>query len=338
MSVSATKTVRFFKYSAAGNDFILVDARWHPNGDLSAEARGLCRRRRSVGADGLIRIDQPRAGDPDGIDARMQLWNADGSTAAFSGNAARCAMRYLADEGIAHGEIRLGTDIGIVEGTVDKNRVRARLPGIAEVTPNVRLRVEGRELVGTSVQVGVPFFVLLHDDPDQLPVRFLGQAIRRHELLAPAGANVAFVRVDNEQSLYFRVFERGVEDETLSSGTGSISATLAAAAANLVETPVLCKAKGGRLEVRFQRYPPVGTSDVGGSAARTRSPDAGVNDTESYGSSSESAARKEAAVVDQLAESTTDAEPLRFGEIELESETRRVMCGDAFLEALSTSR
>jgi hypothetical protein len=117
------------------------------------------------------------------------------------------------------------------------------------------MRVEGRNLTGTYVEVGVPFFVCFHDDPDDLPVRFLGRAIRNHVDLAPRGANVDFVRVVNEQELYFRVYERGVEDETLSSGTGSLSAALAAAAADKVESPVACAARGAVLTVRFSPSP-----------------------------------------------------------------------------------
>jgi diaminopimelate epimerase len=244
----------FWKYSAAGNDFIILEGRGQePTGDPADLAKALCRRGPSVGADGLIVVESPRPGDPDAALARMRLWNADGSAAEISGNGARCVARFLVDQGAAPESIGFASDIGLVTAQVDGDICRLQLPTTARVFPGRRLRVEGRDLVGTYVEVGVPFFVCFHEDPDELAVRFLGRAIRNHPSLAPRGANVDFVRVEDEQRLYFRVYERGVEDETLSSGTGSISAALAAAAASKVSSPVLCVARGAELTVRFRR-------------------------------------------------------------------------------------
>lgn len=250
---SKGRTLSFCKYSGAGNDFLIVDSRNEPDMvDAAAEARALCRRGLSVGADGLLLVTPFETPDENGAVARMALWNADGSRAAFSGNAARCVTRFLVDERLIDGEIAIASDIGTVTGTVEGPNVTVRLPGIASATAGIRLRVEGRDLVGTTVQVGVPFFVLFHDDPDDLPIRFLGRSIRNHPDLAPNGINVDFVRVEDEQRLYFRVYERGVENETLSSGTGATSAALAAAAAGRVQAPVACRARGGTLTIRFR--------------------------------------------------------------------------------------
>ena len=268
----------FWKYSAAGNDFIILEGRGQePTGDPADLAKALCRRGRSVGADGLIVVESPRPGDPDAALARMRLWNADGSAAEISGNGARCVARFLVDQGAAPESLGFASDIGLVTAQVDGDICRLQLPTTARVFPSRRLRVEGRDLVGTYVEVGVPFFVCFHEDPDELAVRFLGRAIRNHPSLAPRGANVDFVRVEDEQRLYFRVYERGVEDETLSSGTGSISAALAAAAAGKVSSPVLCVARGAELTVRFRRA--AGGSPVSGdTAGGPPTPDADVDD------------------------------------------------------------
>jgi diaminopimelate epimerase len=240
----------FSKYSGAGNDFIILDAR---NGetynDPGALAKALCQRGRSVGADGLI-VVEPDHGD---TLARMRLWNADGSAAEISGNGARCVARFLVDTGADPENVHFDTDIGVVTAQVDGDICRLQLPTRARVFPSRRIRVEGRDLTGTYVEVGVPFFVCFHDNPDDLAVRFIGRAIRNHADLAPRGANVDFVRVEDDQRLYFRVYERGVEDETLSSGTGSISAALAAAVAGKITSPVVCRARGAELTVRFRR-------------------------------------------------------------------------------------
>jgi len=334
------KSLAFTKYSGAGNDFIIVDARREPDfADGSTAASALCRRGTTVGADGLVLITTEGLGGD--LHGRMQLWNADGSAAEFSGNAARCAVRFLADEGLAPALVRLQTDIGIVNGVVDGRNVRVTVPGTGKVWPQRRLRVEGRDLVGTSVLVGAPFFVVLHEDPDDLPVRYLGRAIRNHADLQPAGANVDFVRVDEEQALYFRVYERGVEAETLSSGTGSIAAALAAAAADRVASPVACAAAGGTLMVRFRPLPvaaaePEPSADAPPPEAATEAPvsttaaDAEPQ-TEVAGDPQQPASSSpEGIELPRLAEGP----PLEYVDIEVEGDTRRVMEGTACADAL----
>lgn len=250
-TASERPVLTFFKYTGAGNDFILLDARREPlAGEPEALARNLCRRGHSVGADGLVVLGP--ADDGSGAAARIRIWNADGSAPSFSGNAARCAARYLVDQGMAEEEIPLNSEAGLVTARATEEAIRIRLPFPGRVHPDRRLRVEGRDLQGALVQVGVPFFVCFHERPEDLPVRFLGRAIRHHPDLAPAGANVDFVRVEDEQRLFFRVYERGVEDETLSSGTGGLAAALAAAAAGRVSSPVDCQARGATLTARFR--------------------------------------------------------------------------------------
>jgi hypothetical protein len=237
--------------------------------------------------------------------------------------------------------VLLQTDVGLVEGTVDGRTVRVTVPGGGRVWPQRRLRVEGRDLVGTYVTVGVPFFVLLHDDPAELPVRFLGRSIRNHEDLKPAGANVDFVRVDAEQELFFRVYERGVEDETLSSGTGSIAAALAAAAADRVASPVACTSAGGTLMVRFRPRPPVAPAPEVGIAPEAfgeerREEEATTDDPAAEVGIAEAATTDAAG--EEPAEETlpriADGPPVEFTDIEVEGDTRRVMEGFADAEAL----
>ncbi len=337
---AARKSLAFTKYSGAGNDFIIVDSRQEPGfADGSAVARALCRRGTAVGADGLVLITTEDL--EEGVHGRMQLWNADGSEAEFSGNASRCAVRFLSDEGLAPADVRLQTGVGVVNGLVDGRNVRVTVPGSGKVWPQRRIRVEGRDLVGTYVIVGIPFFVVLHEDPDDLPVRYLGRAIRNHKDLQPAGANVDFVRVDEEQALYFRVYERGVEDETLSSGTGSVAAARAAAAADRVASPVACSAAGGTLMVRFRPLPVTAAATPEPTADRPSepAPDSPVaNETtgEETLSESDTAAPRPANVSPEGIELPGIAEgpPLEYVDIEVEGDTRRVMEGNAAADAL----
>lgn len=322
-------------YSGAGNDFLILDQRHEPElVDASTEAKALCRRGVSIGADGLVLLSFSDVDEETGAIARMRLWNADGSGAQFSGNAARCVIRYLVDEHLAQGTVRLQTDIGVVTGEVQDRTVKVSVPGIARVYGQRRIRVQGRDLFGTYAQVGVPFFVLLHDDPDDLPVRYLGRAIRNHSDLQPAGANVAFVRVDDEQGLYFRVYERGVETETLSSGTGSIAAALAAAVAGLVSSPVACHAKGGTLTVRFRPLTPqpAAATELGPAVDAANETAASANKTAASGP--DVAAEQKAEPASAPEPKLAHGEPALFGDVEIEGETRRLLTGTACADAL----
>lgn len=340
----------FVKYSGAGNDFIILDARHgEPIGDPGALAKALCRRGRSVGADGLIVVEPPDAAEEDnGILARMRLWNADGSAAEISGNGARCVARFLVDHGAAADHLRFATDIGTVTGQVDGDLCRVQLPMRARVFPKQRLRVEGRDLSGTYVEVGVPFFVCFHNNPDDLAVRFLGRAIRNHAELAPRGANVDFVRVEDDQRLYFRVYERGVEDETLSSGTGSIAAALAAAAAGKVSSPVICAARGAELTVRFRRVDAAGeqAAGPGDSDLAAQTPTELPDEAPATEAPADQAAEPEAAepeaetdaLLPPLVESVAPEDRVEFFELEIEGDAIPIYAGEATVQASRTPR
>ena len=340
MSDSQPTRLEFFKYSGAGNDFILLDCRVAaPSGDPSVLAKALCRRGRSVGADGLILLEEADAEGYAGAAVRMRLWNADGSSAEISGNGARCVARYLVDRGEASDKLVLATDIGPVQAWVDGDVSRVRLPLPGTVEPGRRIRVEGRDITGTYVEVGVPFFVVFHDNLEELPINFLGRAIRNHPDLAPRGANVDFVRVEDEQRVSFRVYERGVEAETLSSGTGSIAAALAAAADGKVHSPVACVARGATLTVRF-RASEAATEDAeipGEMSAADRGETPG--ETADAGNAAAAEGNGEtpgeaAAASDAGISPTRSSEgTVAFIDLEVEGDAEQIYRGEAFEEA-----
>lgn len=338
----------FAKYSGAGNDFIILDARdEEPAGDPSALAKALCRRGRSVGADGLIVVEAADADDTDSL-ARMRLWNADGSEAEISGNGARCVARFLVDSGADPASVRFGSDVGPITAQLDGDICRLQLPTRARVFPSCRLRVEGRDLTGTYVEVGVPYFVCFHENPDELAVRFIGRAIRNHPKLAPRGANVDFVRIEDEQRLYFRVYERGVEDETLSSGTGSISAALAAAAAGKVASPVLCVARGAELTVRYRRAEseaaaaspvassPMASADAAPAGQSSTEADAGdATEPSATGAASND---DEAGSLPALVEDLDPGNRIEFVDLEVEGDAMPIFHGEATVQASRSPR
>lgn len=255
------KPIPFMKLSGSGNDFILIDnRRWvvEPR-RASALAAKVCAHRLSVGGDGLILIERSRRAD-----FRWRLFNADGSEAAFSGNGARCAARFAYLKRIAPRRMRFETPAGIVEAELvpDAKRaltaVKVRFPDPTGLRLHLKVQLE-RPSGGTDtyeahfLDTGVPHCVYFVDDPDRVDVVGIGRPTRYHPVFQPAGANVNFIKVLDPHRIRIRTYERGVEDETLACGTGSIAAALIASRVAKVESPVtLIPQSGLELTVHFR--------------------------------------------------------------------------------------
>lgn len=220
---------RLFKLIASGNDFLVADAR--DSGDEApwAVARALCDRREGIGADGLVTLLPS-----DTATARFMLRNADGSQAAFSGNGARCAALLLHRLGASRaGGVRLETASGIRKAHVlqdgDVARVGVEIGWPDDVRSGVKLPKGAPAPTGDYAVVGVPYVVVVVDDVDALNLPRVAPPLR-HFLAFEEGANVAFYeRPRPRQAIRLRTWERGVEGETLSSGTGCAAVALALA-------------------------------------------------------------------------------------------------------------
>lgn len=255
-----TKPVPFMKLSGSGNDFILVDNRRGllKPGQASRLAAKVCLHRLSVGGDGLILIERSRRAH-----FRWRLFNADGSEAEFSGNGARCAARFAFLKRIAPRRMRFETLAGLVEAELVRapgdrghgrpSAVKVRFPDPKGLRLNIPLVVDGVERVAHFLDTGVPHCVYLVDDPGAVDVVQLGRPTRYHEEFHPAGANVNFVKILEPHRLRIRTYERGVEDETLACGTGSIASALVASLVAKVESPVTVLPESGiELTVHFR--------------------------------------------------------------------------------------
>ena len=238
--------ISFMKLSGSGNDFILIDNREravNPKraGALSAK---VCAHRMSVGGDGLILIERSRRAD-----FRWRLFNADGSEAEFSGNGARCAARFAYLKRIAPKQMRFETLAGLIEAemvprsvkrgaTPIVDQVKVRFPDPKGLRLNLRVALDGMEREAHFLDTGVPHCVYLVDDPDRIDVVGLGRPTRHHPLFQPAGTNVNFISILDPHHIRIRTYERGVEDETLACGTGSIASALIASLVGKAESPV----------------------------------------------------------------------------------------------------
>lgn len=250
-SVGESPGLSFWKMSGSGNDFIVVDNRRNavPIEGASNLARSLCRRRFSVGADGLILIR--RSGQ---ADFGWDFFNADGSEAAMCGNGGRCAARFAHLKGIAPEKMCFETGAGLIKAEVRGERIKLQLPEPYGFRQKVPISLDQERMDPGFVVVGVPHAVVHVEDVETVPVKRWGKAVRTHRVFAPEGANVNFFEVTGPRRVAVRTYERGVEGETMACGTGSVATAMVAAAAGRVRSPVEVSTRGGeKLLVYFRR-------------------------------------------------------------------------------------
>jgi len=215
--------VEIVKMSGAGNDFIVVgpEQRDAIGADRLAWIRRVCRRRLSIGADGVLFVAQT---GPDRIE--VSFHNPDGSL-AFCGNGSRCAARFALEVGLAASPMVLETAAGEVAASVDGDSVQLRLPPPSDLG-KMPLDPTGLPVIGHFVRAGVPHFVLVDADLGPDALEHWGPRIRRDPRFGPDGTNFDLVSRDSAGTLELRTWERGVEGETLSCGSGAVAAAFAA--------------------------------------------------------------------------------------------------------------
>ncbi|HEX2060949.1 MAG TPA: diaminopimelate epimerase [Thermoanaerobaculia bacterium] len=238
--------------AGGGNDFVVIDHRGPKIADPGELTRRICTRALSVGADGLILVEASARAT-----FRMRYYNSDGSLAAFCANGTRCAARFAFLNVIAGRKMTIETDAGIVGAEISEGGlVTLSLPAPWSFRPQRPLAIGNTTVRGSSIMVGVPHYVVFLRDElfwsqDIAP---LGRAIRTHpDLLPDGGANVNFVVVRDSQSIEVRTYERGVEGETLSCGSGVVASAVTSALFGKVKSPVSVLTRSGiTLEVTFE--------------------------------------------------------------------------------------
>ena len=241
--------IPFTKMSGTGNDFIIIDHRdpFVGEKDMPDFVRAVCRRKFSVGADGLIFIEHS-----DKADFAWKFFNGDGSVAEMCGNGARCAARYAFAKEIAPASMRFLTVAGEIEAQVVDDSVKLRMTPPEDIRLDLTIEVEGREKTIHHINTGVPHVVHFVDDIKAAPVETMGRFVRFHEMFQPAGTNVNFVGLHDSGTLHVRTYERGVEGETLACGTGAVASAIIAGLSRQVEPPVSVVTSGGeKLIIHF---------------------------------------------------------------------------------------
>jgi diaminopimelate epimerase len=229
--------MNFFKYQGTGNDFVLIDDR---DGSFprtnQALIEQLCHRRFGIGADGLILLQN----DPD-YDFRMVYFNADGAEGSMCGNGGRCIVRFAHDLGVFERETRFVAVDGEHTAVVSETDIFLKMSDVSGIEDRRGL---------TFLNTGSPHVVRFVDDLESLDVVAEGRAIR-YDSAFPGGTNVNFAQVLDDHTVYVRTYERGVEDETYSCGTGVTAVALVAQQQLNMPDPVAIQTIGGNLRVSF---------------------------------------------------------------------------------------
>jgi len=256
--------IKFWKMHGLGNDYIVIDNRDGKldGKDLGMIAKKLCRRRFSVGADGLLLLCNSSVAD-----VKMRIFNADGSEAEMCGNGIRCLAKYCFENNITRKtELRIETLAGVKtvwlnveDGTVSSVTVdmgspileRPRIPMAGEGRCiDEELDVEGEKFRVTCLSVGNPHCVVFVNNVDDFPIEKFGPKIENHPVF-PNRTNVEFVEMMRNNEMNLRVWERGV-GETLACGTGACAAAVAANLTGKISGGCMVHLLGGDLNIEYE--------------------------------------------------------------------------------------
>ncbi len=233
----------FYKYHGTGNDFILLDNRAGEIVLEKAHIAALCHRRFGIGADGLMLVETAP-----GADFRMVYYNADGGESTMCGNGGRCIVAFANSLGIIGNKARFVAIDGSHEALLyEDGIVRLKMLDVAGID-----RYEDHVLLNT----GSPHFVQWVEDTAIADVVRAGREIRYSPTFPPEGINVNFVQRISEQILRVRTYERGVEDETMSCGTGVVASAIAASGDGTGAFSFQIETPGGALAVSFDKTSP----------------------------------------------------------------------------------
>lgn len=234
-------TLHFHKYQGTGNDFIILENRENEHTGLTTkQINQLCDRRFGIGADGLMLLNSKK-----GYDFEMKYYNADGRESSMCGNGGRCLVKFASHRGLNRNTYKFIAVDGEHEARIDDNNI-------------VKLHMKDVNTINTYhndfiLDTGSPHYVKLVNDVMNLDVYKKGYEIRYSSNFAKEGINVNFVEVKNDHEIIVRTYERGVENETLSCGTGVTASALVCYHNERGFNEVTVHTRGGKLTVEYDR-------------------------------------------------------------------------------------
>lgn len=238
--------IPFSKYHGAGNDFVMID---NTSAIFSANPRtikSICHRRFGVGADGLILLESSNE-----YDFKMIYFNSDGNIGTMCGNGGRSTVAFAHRLNLIKNKTTFLASDGTHSATIDEINGNIKIVSL-EMSPVSKIsRIDENSYY---LNTGSPHLVVFKDNIDDLDVFSEGRRLRYDNRFAPEGCNVNFVEIINNNHLYVRTYERGVEDETYACGTGITASALSYAFINkIIDGTCAIKAKGGDLKVSWQQ-------------------------------------------------------------------------------------
>lgn len=230
---------KFNKYQGTGNDFIIIDNRDQKIKLTEKQIQKLCNRRFGIGADGLMLLQEHQE-----LNFSMKYYNADGKESTMCGNGGRCLVQFAKTKGIVDQKALFSAIDGTHEAIINEHTIALQMQDIKEVN-----RVNNNYYLNS----GSPHYVTFKEKIDQIDIYHRGREIRYSSEFEPKGTNVNFVEFQKGR-LYVRTYERGVEDETLSCGTGVTASAICASIHTKSDKnsyPILTR--GGELKVSFKK-------------------------------------------------------------------------------------
>jgi len=240
--------IQFYKYQGTGNDFVILDNRDGKYNSLTDSAiETMCHRKFGIGADGLMLLE-----NADGFDFKMRYHNADGKEGSMCGNGGRCLVKFAHDHGIVKDAYHFIASDGPHDATIQENGlVKLKMKDVDNVSVSQESSV---------LNTGSPHYIHWVTDLDGYDVYNQGKNIRYNEVYKAEGINVNFVKKE-ENGIRVRTYERGVEDETLSCGTG-VTAAAIASSETIGQQHINVQVEGGALAVSFNRIAEKHFTDV----------------------------------------------------------------------------
>ena len=233
-------SIKFFKYQATGNDFIIIDNRLQTfyKNDTKLIAK-LCDRRFGIGADGLILLETTAD-----YDFKMIYYNADGNQSSMCGNGGRCIVALAKRLEMIQDNTNFIAIDGPHKATIHGSEVSIKMRDVIKIS-----KLDG----GFVIDTGSPHYVSMRSDLSDINMQIEGAQIRNSPIFEKEGINVNFVTALSPERFAVRTYERGVEGETLSCGTGATAVAIAMhASKKTVKQRINLQTKGGDLEVRFK--------------------------------------------------------------------------------------
>uniref|UniRef100_A0A7C4XLA6 Diaminopimelate epimerase n=1 Tax=candidate division WOR-3 bacterium TaxID=2052148 RepID=A0A7C4XLA6_UNCW3 len=246
------KPVFFTKMEGTGNDFVVIDNREEQftgvvnNEKMKETIVKILDRHYGIGGDGLILIEEFK-----GYYFNMRYFNRDGSEAELCLNGARCAVKFAHRLGIIEEKGKFLTPSGPVGFAYFPDKISIEVSPPVDIRVNFSITISRKKYKVSYLKLGVPHTVLFVDSYDDINISELGKLIREHKEFQPAGTNVNFVKAD-KNGISVRTYERGIEDETLSCGSGVVASAYIAVKLFLAESPVKVMTRGGELTVTLK--------------------------------------------------------------------------------------